>query len=185
MREILHMVVVLVATAVVSGLSLALVNDVTAESIELNILKNKKEPAIVEIMGDFDNDPIGERLAITGPAGEELTAFPTSKGGTFTGAAIEGSGKGYGGDVAVMVGIDAEGRLTGIGIISHSETPGLGARCTEPAFRDQFAGMEWEDDKAVGDIDAISGATFTSVAVVTAINQATAAYRANIDELKK
>ena len=112
-------------------------------------------------------------------------ALRTKQGGAFSGVAIEGVGKGYGGEVAVMVGIGADGNLTGIGIISHSETPGLGARCTEAAFRDQFKGMPWGAKKGVGDIDAISGATITSAAVVDAINQATGAYRANEAELKQ
>ncbi len=185
MREILYMVVVLTVTALVSGLSLALINNVTKDKIELAMLKNVKEPAIQQILPGFDNDPIGERSVITDDSGAELTIFPTRAGGAFTGVAIEGSGKGYGGPVNVMVGIDADSKITGIGITGHSETPGLGARATEPAFTDQFAGMEWSGAKAVGDIDGISGATITSAAVVDAINQSTAVFAANKDELTK
>ena len=185
MREILYMVLVLTGTAVVSGLSLASINNLTKDTIELSMLKNVKEPAIQEILAGFDNDPIGERSLIADPDGVELTIFPTRQGGEFMGVAIEGSGKGYGGPVGVMVGIGADGKLTGIGITSHSETPGLGARATEPAFCEQFAGMEWASAKTVGDIDAISGATITSGAVVDAVNQATAVFEANRDELTK
>jgi len=116
-------------------------------------------------------------------ADSEIVVFPASKGGELFGVAIEGAGKGYGGDVNVIVGIDIkqEGRLYGIGITGHAETPGLGARCTEEAFRAQFDGRQW-DGKS---LDAISGATITSNAVRDAINQAVDSYAANKDQIVK
>ena len=75
-----------------------------------------------------------------------------------------------------MVGIDHSGNVTAISIISHAETPSLGAVAAENsskgiAFREQFAGLA--DTASVGsEIDAITGATITSKAVTEGVNQA-------------
>lgn len=184
MREILHMVVVLFLTAAVSGGALALVYNGTKDTIAEQTLKNVKEPAIREIFDGLDNDPVAERMEI--PVGEDqiVVAFPAKQGGQLMGVAVEGSGKGYGGAVNVMVGIGTDGTLKGIGITGHSETPGLGARSTEPAFRDQFQGMAYEGGVG-GKVEAISGATITTGAVISAVDQAVAVYEANEDELTK
>ena len=90
------------------------------------------------------------------------------------------SKEGYGGTVSISTGINADGRLTGLGFLSISETPGLGMRAKEPQFRDQFSGKDASGDltliKTGGandtQIDAISGASYTSGAVTNALNAA-------------
>ncbi len=83
-------------------------------------------------------------------------------------------GKGYGGDVQIMVGIDLNLAVTGVRIVSHSETPGFGGNCENPDWLAQFEGMSGtlaiEKDK--GEVDALSGSTITSRAVTSAINKA-------------
>lgn len=86
-------------------------------------------------------------------------------------------GRGYGGTIKMTAAIDARGRLLGFEILSHNETPGLGDRATESAFRDQFKGrkggeLEVTKTGEKGKIDAISGATITSKAVATALDKA-------------
>ena len=70
-----------------------------------------------------------------------------------------------------------EGKVTGIAIISHSETSGLGANASKPAFKDQFAGLSGTIavTKDGGTIDSITGATITSRAVCNGVNSAVAA----------
>lgn len=87
------------------------------------------------------------------------------------------SPNGYGGNLQVAVGITKDGKLTGVEIISHTETAGLGSKCTEPEFKDQFTGksastIEFSKTGASADneIDAISGATITTNAVVNGVN---------------
>jgi electron transport complex protein RnfG len=86
--------------------------------------------------------------------------------------------EGYGGEISLVVGIDMDGKLKGIDIISHSETPGLGSESDEDGFKNQFIeqkAMPLTVDKvASGDgiITAISGATITSKAVTGAVNDA-------------
>jgi electron transport complex protein RnfG len=73
------------------------------------------------------------------------------------------------------VGVDPEGTLTGISIMTHTETPGLGARIVEPEFTDQFAGLDLETTKLSaegGKVDAVSGATFSTMGVITAVDTA-------------
>ena len=86
----------------------------------------------------------------------------------------------YGGDVQISVGIDADGKLTGLGFLTLSETPGLGMRAQEPEFKDQFPGKSTAETFEVtktgatadNQVQAISGATITSSAVTGALNAA-------------
>ena len=101
--------------------------------------------------------------------------------GNRLGYIINASSKeGYGGTVQISAGIGTDGKLTGLGFLTLNETPGLGMRAKEPAFRDQFAGKDASGDltliKTGGandtQIDAISGASYTSGAVTNALNAA-------------
>ncbi len=81
-------------------------------------------------------------------------------------------GKGYGGLIDILVGLENETAIKGITIVSHLESPGLGARIIESSFRDQFIGVNIADvalTQKGGEIDAITGATISSGAVVDAI----------------
>ena len=84
--------------------------------------------------------------------------------------------QGYGGDVTLSMGVLADGSIAGVKVISMSETPGLGAKCTDEGWISQFKGISGEvaytKDGKVKDneIDAISGATYTTEAVVGAVN---------------
>ena len=74
----------------------------------------------------------------------------------------------------MMVGIDADGRVAGVSIVSHSETASLGANCTREDFRTQFSGAEGTLAvvKDGGTIEALTGATVTSRAVTSGVNLA-------------
>ena len=96
--------------------------------------------------------------------------------------AVEVNPIGFDGPIKMMVGV-VNGKVTGISIISHTETPGLGAvaAAKTPAgetFRDSFLGDS--GNLSLGDIDALSGATITSKAVLEGVNAALA-YVANLD----
>ena len=97
------------------------------------------------------------------------------------------SGKGYGGNITLSVGIDAEGKVEGIAFTELNETAGKGSRAEEPEFRDQFAGVLTDaftlmtsGASSDGEINAITGATVTSSAVVNAVNTALAFYAEHI-----
>lgn len=94
--------------------------------------------------------------------------------GNVIGYVINCAPSGFGGNVGMMVGVDTEGVITGLRVLSHSETPGLGALSTDPSFYEQFSGKSGNlaVNKDNGDIVAITGATITSRAVTSGANEA-------------
>ena len=178
MKEIARLVVVLGLICGISGFVLAYVKDLTAEPIEYAKIKNVKEPAVKAVLSGYDNDPIKDRVSF--PVGADkygrplsLVVFPAKKGGKTFAVAFEASGKGHKGPIGVMVGIDVgENKLTGISVVGHTETPGLGARITETAFTDPFKGQSLEKDLGKESIQALSGATLSTVGVLAAVNNA-------------
>ena len=181
MREMIQMVVVLTVLSFVSGGLLAYVKDGTKDKIEFQQLTFVKGPAIKEILKGAGNDPITDRFKIKD--GDTEQSFFV---GVFDGkpqvVAFEGSGKGYGGDIGVMVGVNLEeDKIVGVGVTTHSETPGLGSRAkTDPAFVAQFSGMPIKETFKVksdgGQVDALSGATLTSRGVAAALTEAAGIY---------
>lgn len=104
-------------------------------------------------------------------------------GSELSGYTIKVLPKGYGGEIELMVGIKADGSISGVNIGNMSETPGLGARSKEEAFYGQYAGKPATElnvikSGAAGEteIQAISGATITSKAVTSGVNAAVEVY---------
>lgn len=90
------------------------------------------------------------------------------------GYAFKASGSGYGGNIDILVGLDNSFGIKGVSILSQTETPGVGTRITESSFTDQFKGLSVSDialKSEGGKIDAITGATISSRAVVDAIQK--------------
>ena len=95
--------------------------------------------------------------------------------GTKVGYAFVAVGKGYGGDINILVGLEDATTIKDITIIFQVETPGLGTRITESSFTDQFAGLSIDDvakKRDGGQIDAITGSTMSSAAVINAVRAA-------------
>lgn len=94
--------------------------------------------------------------------------------GEKSGYAFIASGSGYGGDIDILVGLDSDFKIKDISILTQTETPGLGAKITESTFTDQFKGLS-ADEVALksnnGMIDAITGATISSKAVVDTVRE--------------
>ena len=91
---------------------------------------------------------------------------------TLVGYAFLATGKGYGGDIDILVGLEDEQTLKGITIVTQSETPGLGSRIIESSFVSKFVGANIDDiflKKDGGQIDAITGASISSEAVVDVV----------------
>jgi electron transport complex protein RnfG len=184
--EMLKMILVLSLICGLSGLTLATVREATSPRIEEQVMTYVQGPALEQIFTDHDNNPVKDRKVFDLP-GRSVTVFPAMKNGKLTGVALETFGKGYGGDIGVMVGFALDGsKLEGIGITTLKETPGLGARAVEPEYRDQFKNHPTESialKKQGGDIQAISGATITSTGTVAAINEAVQIFNKIKDKL--
>lgn len=186
MKEMIRMILVLSLICSASGLTLATVRQATSKRIEEQILTYVQGPAIEQIFTGYDNNPVLDRKEFQTPSGP-ITVFPAMKSGQLTGVAFETFGKGYGGDIGVMVGFEIDGtKLAGIGITTLKETPGLGARVVEPEYRDQFKGHTTDSialKKTGGDITAISGATISSTGSVAAVNDAVQIFNTIKDKL--
>ena len=146
MREMIKMVVVLTVLAAFSGGLLAAIRDNTKDKIELQQLTFVKGPAIKGIFKDASNDPISDRFKIK-DGDVERSFFVGVIDGKPKAVALESYGKGYGGDVGLMVGIDMDSdTILGAGVTTHAETPGMGAKAKEdPSFTDQFKGVSVKD----------------------------------------
>ncbi len=181
MREMIQMVVVLTILSIVSGGLLAALKDNTKEKIEYQQLVFVKGPAIRTILEGASNDPIVDRFKIQD--GDVEHSFFV---GVFNGKAetvtFESSGKGFGGDIGVMIGVNlADDKIVGVGVTTHQETPGVGSLAkTDPAFAAQFKGVTLKDEFKVkpdgGQVDALSGATVTSRGVSLALTGAVKIY---------
>ena len=182
MREMIKMVVVLTVLSCFSGGLLAYIYDGTKEQIEKQQLEFVKGPAIRTILEGASNNAIADRFKLM-DGERERSFFVGVFDGKPTGVAFESSGKGYGGDVGLMVGIDVEEeKLVGVGVTTHAETPGMGEKAkSDPSFAAQFRGVAIDKPIKVtndgGSINAISGATITSKAVCAAATEAADAYK--------
>jgi len=91
------------------------------------------------------------------------------------GEAYQGVGKSFGGDLKVMVGIGTDGKITGVTVTSHSDTPGLGTKAMTTEYLKQYVGLsELPADHINKDnqVDAITGATISSNGVYCAVQNA-------------
>ncbi|MGD9056835.1 MAG: RnfABCDGE type electron transport complex subunit G [Desulfobacterales bacterium] len=181
MREMIKMLIVLTILATLSGGLLAAIRDNTKDRIENQVLEFVKGPAIRSILEGATNDPIVDRFQLK-VDDVERTFFVGVMNGEPSAVTFETSGKGYGGDVGLMVGIDIQNnQIMGVGVTTHAETPGMGAKAkTDPSFVAQFRELSLEEPVNVtgdgGSINSISGATITSRAVCSATNDALKIY---------
>ena len=187
---LLNMVVVLVAVAVITSGLLAWVNHVTEEPIRMQdelALAN----GIKEVMGTDQLTVTSDEEVKKEFDGKELVFVvhkTADKQGKFLGAAVESTTMGFGGELKVLVGFDAEGKVLGYTILQASETPGLGAKADKWFQADgkgsiigKTAAQPLTVNKDGGDIDAITASTITSRAFLKAVNQAYAVYAGQDD----
>jgi electron transport complex protein RnfG len=183
MKEMISMVVVLTFLSLISGGSLAFLRDMTKDRIETQQLKFVKGPAVMSVLPNVSNDPTESYFKLNPGTKEERTIFVGIADGKQKFVAFESKGKGFGGDIGLMIGVDLEtDQVAGVGITTHAETPGLGSRAkTDPVFTDQFKGKPLMESFKVktdgGQIDALSGATVTSRGVADGVTQAGAIYK--------
>ena len=173
LMHIVRLTVTLLAICAVVAAVLAGVNMITKDRIA-EIQAQKTEKAIEEVLPNVQGL---QQLPLSGDAGIVQAVY--TAGGNY---AVQVAPGGFDGEVTMMVGIE-NGAVTGISVISHTETPGLGAvaaaqNAKGEAFRGQFVGQSGTLE--IGEqIDAMYGATMTSTAVVTGVNAALS-YVANL-----
>ena len=171
--ESARMILVLTVICGACGLLLAGAKHATEDRIEDQIMRYVKGPAVKKVLACATNNPVQDRKQVE--VGERpMTVFIGRKGDKAAFLAYETTASGFGGEMGVMVGYEiGTDRLLGIGITSHKETPGVGSRVTQDTFTDRFVGktlaVKFSPKKDGGEIDAVSGATFSSRAACAAV----------------
>lgn len=179
MKDILKLGVTLFAICAVAALVLSVTNNITQPIIEERNIQASNESRKIVLS---DADEFKELEGITSDIVVEV--YEGLKGEEVIGYTIKTTPKGYGGSVEVMVGISTNGKITGIDIGNHSETPGLGSKASDPSFKDQYLYKDAANSLLVvkgnssndNEISAISGATITSNAVTSGVNAAMKIY---------
>ena len=168
--EIVKVGVVLFLITAIAAAILASVNGFTAPVIAEN-KRIAEEAAMKAVLPDATEFVKAEYAELT----DSLVSAIYE--GTGAGYVVKVNTNGYGGTISLIVGIDNEYKVTGVEVISQSETAGLGANCTKEDFRAQFVGktenIEVVKNGATGNqVDAISSATITTKAVTKGVNAA-------------
>lgn len=189
MNKIIRNTVILTLITLIAGLGLGFVYEITKDPIA-QAQDDAKKKAWQEVfpeadMNDFEALDVDQAVAddAVKAVGANATVDEVCKAGEDGYVITTTSKEGYGGNIQITVGITADGTVSGISILSISETAGLGMKATEPAFYEQYEGKQTEKfavskDGGEGEpIDAISGATITSRAVTAAVNVALAYYQ--------
>jgi electron transport complex protein RnfG len=173
--SVFKMVVVLTLACLISGIALAYTYSITKERI-IAAEASARLSSVRTVLPPFDGEPKELTLSVDGVS---QTFFVGEKEGALVGVAIATKAIGYGGDVNILVGINPEGAITGMALLQHQETPGLGTKAGEPKFMSQFFGKKLTDvsdsievTKDGGSIDAVTAATITSRAVAKAATEA-------------
>jgi Na+-translocating ferredoxin:NAD+ oxidoreductase subunit G len=170
-----RMIVVLTGVMILSGLVLAGTFSGVTDRIEANRIAALNASLSAILPGD---DLMFEVLDAEGP-----TVYRASETGEVAGYAVRVQARGYGGTITMLVGISRDlDEILGLEIVDQIETPGLGARILEHGFRNQFSGLDPDEPLSYvrhvqpnpeeNEIQAITGATMTSRAVVVGINAA-------------
>lgn len=179
MKDILRLAIVLTLITAGAGLILSLVESVTREPIaEQRRLETLR--ALQAVLPTIDNSPDSDTVElVTGKdkKGREAKRlfYRGRNEGQLSGVAFKVvAPDGYSGNIFIMVGVDAAGTVTGIEILNHAETPGLGDKIAHDWFKDQFKqknldNIDWRVKKDGGEFDQITGATISPRAIVKAV----------------
>ena len=185
-----NMVLVLTGITVVMIGLLAFVNSLTEEPIRQASQKALQE-AVGAVLPEYDNDPIQNKYDVSAD-GSVFTVYPGYKDGDLVGAAGESSSLGFGGELRVLVGFNAKGDIVDYSLLSHSETPGLGAKASswfKKGQKGDITGLNPSEksltvSKDGGQVDAITASTITSRAFLNAVNMAYGAFSGNLADTK-
>lgn len=172
----------LAVVATVAGTALAVAYQGAAPRIA-EAQARKTQAALAEVLpkGSFDNDLMADTVVVKGSDGADVKVYRARKAGVVNGVVFAMAEKGYSGTISLVMGVDTQGRLTGVRITGHTETPGLGDKI-------EIAKNPWVlsfDGKSLGDpapaqfavkkdggvFDQFAGATITPRAVVKAVKR--------------
>lgn len=175
----------------VAGCLLGLVYQVTKQPI-IDATERAKQAAYQAVFKDASSFEEDAKLtdaidnSTKGVFVNEILVAKDDAGSTIGYVLSFGSKEGYGGEIDLSMGVDINGAITGLEVLSMSETAGLGANCKTEEFKSQFVGIQSDTvaytktgKSSDNEIDALSGATITTRAVTNAVNNALAFVYAN------
>lgn len=180
--------------AMLTSGALALSNQLTHDGIR-QAEQRDLQASLVQVLpeGFADNELLSDTMEIAGSDGKPLTLYLSRQAGKVNGAVFQVSGRGYAGDVVVILGIDASGTLLGARVVKHQETPGLGdkielakskwIRGFEGKSLDSPPAEKWAVKKDGGVFDQFAGATITPRAVVKAVKSGLEFFAAHRQEI--
>ncbi len=176
------MIGAVLATCLVAATALTLTYEVTRERI-LEQERAAERSALQAVLPGAEQFEAADELLE--PAAEAAGQVPVQAvyrgfdgSGAHAGWGVRVAPRGYGGPVTLVVGLDRDGSVLGVSIVTQNETPGLGTKIlTVPGWIDQFVGWESTDIKgSAAGFDAIAGATRSSVAVRNGVTAASQVY---------
>lgn len=194
-KYIIKLTVTLFATCLVVAFCLGLVNGVTLPNITASNLA-KTNAALAKVYPEIDEaNFVATEIEVSDDVAAAASAYSATvtnvyaitDGGTEAGYAVQLDVSGSQSTISMVVGLDPEGTVTGVSVISSGETSGIGTKVTgnDPlpsgvGVLDQFQGKSAADQplKVGGNVDAISGATVSSKGITNGVNGALAAFAA-------
>ena len=169
------LVIILAAIAIITGGLLALINEVTKDTIAAQNEQKVKDALnavlVAETYEPVDISAFAEDKTVTG-------AYVAKNGENVLGHCIEVAPNGFGGPISMIVGIDPNGAVTKVAIVNMSETSGIGTKTNDEGFLSQYSGHASEITASTkttlgeNEISAITGATVSSKAVTSGVNTA-------------
>ncbi len=181
-RQLLKMVASLTGFSLLAALLLGGVHSITRKPIAES-QHRQLVTSVASVLPPFVNDPLSARSVLTLSNGHSAVVYPAfAADSSLVGAAVESCvTSGFSGEIKVLYGFDAGGVVTGYSVLSHAETPGLGARMNEwfrsPEQSRSVIGFAPATGKPYitkdgGDIDGITAATISSRAFMEALREA-------------
>lgn len=183
--------IVLVIVCMITAALLAWTNAATADLIseQAEMKDNIARQTLLTDAKTFKEVPVNDFITAHPEYSEEqakanenailVSIYEGLDGDNSVGYIVQGEYRGYGGLVPAMVGISHDGKILGVTVLDNDETPGLGKKVEEEGFLGQFKDASSDKHFAHGDVgadeqelDAVSGATYSSVAVLKDVNLA-------------
>jgi len=184
LRELMKPSITLFLICVVVSAALGLTYSVTASKIDERTQIDAQAARIAVFKGADSFSKLEDKNEIV------IEAYKALKDNKTVGYVFITASKGYGGNINITIGIDSEGKVTGIKIGDNKETPGLGSKTSNNSFFSQFSGFIIKEPLKVvkvkktkaEEIEAVSGATISSKAVTKAVQ---AAFEMSVELSKK
>lgn len=163
----------LLICAVIAGV-VSFVYTVTFDAYQKNLDREIRE-SMATIFEAGENDEIGLEVYDGELESDIQAVYTVMINGETVGYCVNVLGKGFGGDINLMVGYHPDKSIRGVSIVSHGETPGVGSKVGDAAYLSQYGGLSGEltiSKRGEADITSISGATISSKAVHEAVLRA-------------